>query len=332
MKLIKVKDGLIEVENFFLTSSFNDFARSTNITRDIKTGKLKLISNNKIERKFNYDEFVIELEKENFKSMNDYDYSMLYLGNNDYTFGIKDKKIDKQNKYWKILKKDNYIQAYSSSDGFNYENIGGMKFDEPITKQGFMKYSEEDFILNKYIVYDNPYVTIQNLPKNTVAELHDLEGNLLKTRVFNADLECRVFIDGNVQGYFIFKDQEGNEIYKSVYLQLQYGDVYVLSPYNFEIIYHGNVITNVNPALLQDLEELITIKNIGDKDYKNIKIGTETSSNDLIQLSFDGENYEDYLTIDSINKNESKDIFVKITKNADNHGFNVRDFKLIINE
>ncbi|EQB3101449.1 hypothetical protein ACYIU4_002812 [Clostridium botulinum] len=332
MKLIKVKDGLLEVENFFLASSFSDFAGESNVTRDIKTGKLKLISNNKIERRFDYNEFVIELEKENFKDMDDYDYSMIYLGNNEYTFGIKDEELENQNRYWKILKQDNYIQAYSSNDGVNYKNIGGMKFDEVITKQGFMKYSDEDFILNNYKVYKNPYVTIQNFPKNTICELYDLQGNLLKTRIFDERLECKVFIDGNIIGYFIFKDEENNEIYTTNHLSLKYGDVYVCSPYNFEIIYHGNVVTNTNPALLQDLEELITIKNIGDKAYTNIKIGTQTNSNDLIQLSYDSENYLDYLTIDSIKQGESKDVFVRIIKNAENHNFNVRDFQLVINE
>jgi len=333
MKLIKVKDGLIEVENFFLASSFSDFAGEGNITRDIKTGKLKLISNNKIERKFNYNEFVIELEKENFNSINDYDYSMIYLGNSNYSFGIKDNELSKQNRFWKILRQDDYIQAYASKDGKEYENIGGMKFDEPITKQGFMKHNTEAFILNNYMVYANPYIIIQNFPENTLCELYDLEGNLLKARKFDSNLECKVYLDSNnIGGYFTFKDIDNNLIYTTTHLSLQYGDVYVFSPYNFQIIYRGNVITNINPALLQDLEELITIKNIGDKDYTNITIGTETSSNDLIELSFDGENYSDTVTIDSIKQGESRDIFVRIIKNAENHNFNVRDFQLVINE
>ncbi|WP_106064321.1 hypothetical protein [Clostridium liquoris] len=332
MKLIKVKDGLLEVENFFLTSSFSDFAGESNAARDIKTGKLKLISNNKIERKFDYNEFVIELEKENFKDMNDYDYSMIYLGNNEYTFGIKDEGLENQSRYWKILKRDNYIQAYSSEDGINYKNIGGMKFDEAITKQGFMKYSDENFILNTYKVYKNPYITIQNFPENTICELYDLDNKLIKTRLFNSDMECKVFIDSSIIGYFAFKDAYGKVIYTSDALRIQYGDMWVFSPYNFEIIYHGNVVTNINPAMLQDLEELITIKNIGDKDYTNIKIETETPGNDLIQLSFDGINYIDFLTMDSIKQNESKDIYVKIIKNAENHNFAVRDFQLVISE
>ncbi len=89
MKLIQVKNGLLEAENFFLASSFADFAGESNITRDIKTGKLKLISNNKIERKFDYKEFVLEVEKENFSDMKDMDYSMLYLGNSDHILVLR---------------------------------------------------------------------------------------------------------------------------------------------------------------------------------------------------------------------------------------------------
>ena len=207
-----------------------------------------------------------------------------------------------------------------------------MEFIEPLTKQGFMKYSNKDFILNNYKVYVNPYVTIQNFPENTLCELYDLDNKLIKTKLFNSDMECKVFIDSNMSGYFIFKDRDGKVIYTSDVLQLQYGDMWVFSPYNFEIIYHGNVVTNVSPAMLQDLEELITIKNIGDKDHNNIKIGTETPSNDLIQLSFDGINYADSLTIDSIKQRESKGIYVKITKNVENHNFAVRDFHLVISE
>ncbi|MBC2580006.1 hypothetical protein [Clostridium sp. DJ247] len=332
MKLIKVKDGLLEAENFFLVSSFSDFAGSSNVTRDITTGKLKLISNNKIERSFNYNEFVIELEKENFSTMNESDYSMLYLSNNNYTFGIRDKKLNEQHKFWKILKQDNYIQAYLSSNGAEYENIGGMEFNEQITKQGFQKYSTEDFILNNYKVYANPYVTIQNFDEGTICELYDTDNNLLKIRIFGENLECKVFIDGNMEGYFIFKDELGKEIYTTDILSLQYGDIWIASPYNFEIIYNGNVVNNVIPPLLQDLEELITIKNIDIDSYQNINIGVQTSSNDLIQLSLDGENYFDSLIIDTIAQGEERNIYVKITKNADNHNFAVRDFQLVINQ
>lgn len=329
MRLIKVKDGLLEIENFFLTSSFDDFAGSSNVSRDISTGKVKLISNSKIERDFTFEEFAIELEKENFNSIGQDDYSILYLGNSGYAFGIKDGKQDEQHKFWKILKQDNYIQAYASDDGINYINIGGMNFIEGITKQGFEKHSSEDFILNNYKVYANPYVTLQNFPENTVCELYGENDNLLKTRMFDSNMECKIFLDSNIQGYFVFKDAEGNELYKSDLLDLKYGDVCVFSKYELEIIYNGLVVTNTSPGILKDLDESITIKNIDTLDYTGLDISIETSSNDLIQLSLDGIIYSDTIILDLV-RGQSKDIFVKITKNVNNHNFSVRDFQLVI--
>ncbi|WP_333862016.1 hypothetical protein [Clostridium sp.] len=331
MKLVKVKDGLLEVENFFLTSSFSDFAGSANMSRDISTGEMKLISNNKIERNFTFAEFVIELEKDNFSSMGQDDYCILYLGNDDYAFGIKDDKLDEQHKFWKILKQDNYIQAYVSDDGINYINIGGMNFTEGITKQGFEKHSSEDFILNNYRVYASPYITLQNFLENTICELYGENDNLLKTRMFDSNMECKIFLDSNTQGYFIFKDEEENELYRSDLLDLKYGDIYVFSQYELEIIYNGLVVTNTSPGMLKDLDESITIKNVDAVDYTGLNIGIETASNDLIQLSLDGESYSDTITLD-LAQGQSKDIFVKITKNVDNHNFSVRDFQLVINE
>lgn len=332
MKLLKVKDGLIEVENFFLTSFFNDFAGASNVTRDIKTGKLKLISNNSIERKFAYDEFVIQFQKENFKNMSVDDYCLMYLGNKDSKFGIRERNIHEQNPFWKIIKKDNYIQAYVGQDGINYENVGGMEFSEPLTRQGFEKFCDEDFILKNYMVYANPYVTLQNGQEGHTVEFYNKDNDLICTRKFNSEMECRVFLDGRIEGFFIFKDDMENIYYKSDILELGYGDIYILSPYSFEIKYHGSIITNTNPVLLNDLHELISIKNIDTEDYKDINIGTKTSSNDLIQLSFDGKNYFDNLTIGNIASQEEKNIFVKIVKNVENHNFNVRDFQLLIQE
>lgn len=331
MKLLKVKNGLLEAENFFLVSSFSDFVGSANVSRDISTGKLKISSNNKIERSFNYNEFVIELEKENFIKMGVDDYSMIYFGNANNTFGIKDDDLNTQTRYWRILKQDNYIQAYTSTDGVNYTNIGGMALVEGVTKQGFIKYGSEDFILDKYNIYDNPYVTIQNFPENTLCELYDSNNALLKSRAFDADMECKIFLDSNnLNGHLIFKDPQGSILFTTETITFGYGDVWVISPYNFEILYLGSVVNNIHPALLQDLSEMMIIKNVGDSAYTGITIGTETNSNDLIQLSTDGATFTSTLTLDFA-LNEEKQINVRILKNADNHNFNVRDFQLVIN-
>lgn len=329
MNLIKVKDGLLETENFFLVSSFADFAGSSNVSRDISTGKLKLVSNNKIERSFNYNEFVIEVDKQNFKAIGEDEYMSFYLSSASYAFGIKEANVSTQHEFLKLIKQDNYIQAYTSDDGVNYQNIGGMQLDESIVKQGFAKNSNEDFILNEYKVYSCPYITIQNFPEGTTCELYDSKNTLLRTRSFDDNLECKVFIDGNMQGYFIFKDSSQNVIYKSDTLSLNYGDTYVFSSYDLEIIYNGTAVNNQG-ALLDDLEETITIKNTSNTAYADLKLAIETSSNDLIQISLDGTNYADSATISNLEASGQTTIYLKITRNADNHNFAVRDFQLVI--
>lgn len=331
MKLIQVKNGLLEAENFFLTSNFNDFAGSANVTRDISTGKFKLISNNKIERNFNYNEFVLEIEKENFNLMGLKDNCIMYLGNDNYTFGMRERKIEEQHKFWKLSKQNNYIQSYVSDDGINYTNIDGMSFDEEISYQGFKKNSNEDFILNNYKLYANPYVTIQNFPEGTICELYDESDILLKTRTFNSDFECKVFLDSKINGYFVFKDSENNIIYQSELLNLNYGDAYILSPYELEIIYNGLIVNNTNPGVLKDLNESITIRNMDSIDYIGLNIGIQSDTDDLIQLSLDDITYTDTINFDLL-QNSNKDIFVKIIRSENNHNFYARDFQLIISE
>jgi hypothetical protein len=331
MKLIKVKDGLLEAENYFLISNFNDFSGIANVTRDISTGKLKLISNNKIERNFSFPEFVLEIEKENFNLMGLKDNCIIYLGNNNYTFGMRERKVDEQHKFWKLLKQDNYIQSYVSDDGVSYINIDGMSFDEELLYQGFKKNSNEDFILDNYKLYSSPYVTIQNFPEGTVCELYDESDILLKTRTFNSDCECKIFLDSNINGYFIFKDSEENVVFQSELLNLNYGNVYILSPYELEIIYNGLIVNNTNSGVLKDLNESITIKNMDSIDYVGLNIGIQSDTDDLIQLSLDDITYTDTINFDLL-QNTSKDIFVKITRSEENHNFYARDFQLIISE
>lgn len=331
MELLKVKNGLLEAENYFLTSPFSDFAGSANVTRDISTGKLQLLTDNtSIERKFAFTDFVIELEKENFDTLGVGDFSMIYLGNNNVTFGIKDKNPLSQTKHWKILRENDYIQAYSSPDGVNYSNLGGMSFSEPLTKQGFRKVNTQPFILDNYKVYGGPYLTVQNFTEDTICELYDSSDNLLKTRVFDATMECKIFLDyNNLSGYLVFKDPLESVLFTSSTFTFGYGDVWVFSPYNFEIIYLGNVVTNMSPALLQDLAEVINIKNVGHVAYAGINLGTQTSGNDLIEISLDGLTYSSTLTLDFA-IDEEKQIYVKVTKNASNTNFSVRDFQLVI--
>lgn len=330
MKLIKVSSGLLEADNFFLASPFPDFAGSAKISRDISTGTLKLTSNDKIERAFSYSNFVIEVKKENHPILSSTDYYRIYVGNDDDIYGIHD-DITEESQYWKLISIDNYIQAYCSKDGINWGNLGGSEIKGPLTKQGFIKNSDNTFTLDNYQIYSSPFVTLQNFNEGVTCELYDLDNKLIKTRTFDSNMECKIFLDSNkLKGYFVFKDSD-NIIFTSETMILEYGDVWINSPYNLEILYLGSLVTNEDPALLKNLEEMISIKNVDNQSYNNLTLGTTTSGDNLIQLSLDGNTYSDTLTIDLL-PNEEKFFYVKITKSAVSPYFRVRNFQLIVNE
>lgn len=327
MKLIKVKNGLLEAENFFLVSSFSDFAGSTNITRNINSGNLQLITNNQIERKFTYGAFVIELKKQNWDVVSGKDYCACYVGNDECIYGIRD-DISGINKYWKITCSDNYIQVFASNDKINWRNLGGTNINGTITKQGFIKDSNNPFVLEDYKVYENPFITIQNFPEGTIAILQDKDGNELKRRVFDSDMQVQIFLDSCMSGKLVFTDASDNIIYSSDIIDFIYGDLFVFNSYELEIIYKGIVV--LEETEIDSLLEKISIKNVGTKNYTNLTIGTQDNSNNTIKLSFDGINYYDKLTVLNIDPLEQIDIYVEIIRNPDNHGFQVGNFQLNI--
>ena len=81
-----------------------------------------------------------------------------------------------------------------------------------------------------------------------------------------------------MQGKLVFLDVNDNSniLYASEVLSLRYGDVYILSPYELEIIYKGIVINN-ETALLDGLSEKVTIENVdsGSQTYTNLYINTK---------------------------------------------------------
>lgn len=328
MKLIKVKDGLLEAENFFLVSPFSDFAGSNNVTRDISTGKLQLISDNKIEREIPYTSFVIEMKKENWGTLGGNDYCSCYIGNNDCIYGVRD-DTSGQNIYWKLTYVDGYVQAYASNDKINWTNLGGTNIPEGVINQGFIKNSSNNFVLDDYRVYDNPYITIQNFPEGTIAILQGENGNELKRRVFDSNMQVQIYLDSLMSGKLVFLDTNNNVLYSSDIIDFKYGDIYVFSSYELEIIYKGIVV--LEETMLDSLCESISIKNIDIKSYSNLIIGTQDNSGNTVTLSLDGINFYNTLPISNIDPSQQIDIYVQITRN-NNHGFQVGNFQLTVDQ
>lgn len=327
MKLLKIEDGKREIDNFYLFSDFTDFAGSTHVTKDVINKTVSIIDNTKIERAFPLQEFVIELKKQNMINYLPNDYCCCYVGTSKGIYGVKD-NIEGENPYWKIIMTEGYIQCYSSIDGQSWNNLSGTSISETITKQGFQKRNIKSFVLENYAVYKSPYITVQNFPEGTIVELQNESGDKLKERLFNKDMECKIFLDGLMKGRLVFKTPGGNEIYRTGIEDLQYGDVYILSPYELEIVYKGSIVSD-NPTMLDSLLEKVVIKNVSGGIYTGLNISTADNSDDLIQLSLDNITYTDTIKID-INPSEEKELYIKIYKSINNHNFAVRDFQLNI--
>ncbi|AKA70121.1 hypothetical protein [Clostridium scatologenes] len=331
MKLVKIEDGKREVDNFYLSSNFIDFVGDAVVQKDITNKTISLIYDNKIERKFDYQDFVILVKRQNWDTYVDGEYVKFYVGTDtNEEYGIRD-DIQGEATYLKILRNEGYIQAYKSNDEQNWTNVGGMNVTATINKQGFKKKGSKPFTLENYSVYKNAFITILNFPENTVVELCDVSGNKIKERLFDADLQCQIFLDGIIKGILVFKNPLGQEIYRTNPLDFQYGDVYILSIYNLEIVYKGIVVNeSPNPAILDSLFEKVTIKNVGVDTYQNLVVSTVDSTDDTIQLSLDGTTYTDTVTITELAPNAEVEVYIQIYRGLSNHNFAVRNFQLNI--
>lgn len=326
MSLIKVSSGLLEVENFYLISPFQDFLGLGTTHRD--NTNFYIDDNVKIERNLNYSEFVIEIKKQNFTNLTKKDSFIFYVAKDVDMYGIEDEIKAGQSQYHKIIYNDKYLQCYISNDRKNWTNVGGLQLDS-INKQGFKKDSEQSFILNEYKVYTNPYVTIQNLDQNSKVEFYDINNNLIKTRLFDENKICQIYLDYCMTGYFKIYDINNNLINTSQNLNLEYGDIYYYSLYEIELeLIYNSVVLNENPTYLQEKYDVVNLKNISvDKTYENLLISTQTSYDDTIELSLDNITFTNTVAITTIASNQQIPIYIKIIKGATNLNFLVRNFE-----
>lgn len=340
MKLIKASDGLLEIENFYLTSPFPDFLGEEGIIhRDDEN--FYIDGNSKIERNFTYSNFVIELYKLNWENINITDEFIFYIGSDSNLYGIKDDISNGQSQYLKIICNDGYIQTYMSNDKKIWNNLGGieLKADELIIKQGFQKNSKQSLLIKDYKVYSSPYITVQNLPENYKAELYDENNNLLKTRIFDENMKCEIFLDYCLNGYIKLYNDKDVLIYETDLLYLQYGDTYTYSDYDLELYYMNENITpdpstmlNIDDGGSVEVEEVI-LKNVSLIDnYANLEISSKTKEDEVIKLSLDNETFNDTVVIEELDMNQEVSIYIQITKGSSNHNFICRNFQLLVSK
>lgn len=322
MQLVKVEDGLLELENFLTTSPIEDFLGNGEYHR---TPEKFILRSGEVERKIKHKELLIVVEKEPTELGPD-DRFEFYLSDGKNKSGIEEIYNTEYAKYWKLIYYDGYIQGYKSNDSFNWSNIGGIRADNPLC-QGF-KAEGKELIINDYRVYRSPYITIQNFYPGTLVKLFDAEGNFIKERKFEDNHECNIFLDYPIAGYVELYDQLGELFYKSNPIFFNYGDVFMFTEYNLQLFYKGQLLTHKTTTLYSLLETLV-LKNNSEETYKDIEITINNPNSDDIKISLDNEDFAESIVINEINAGEEIELYVRIIKDKTKL-FRMNDFTLEI--
>ncbi len=325
MPFRKIKSGILEVENFYTNSNVYDFLGNSEY---IISENQFTLHRGVVERNFIHNEFVIQL-KENFNPVLPKDAVLFYVSNGE-KYGILEKYNKSEQEdfcYWKIIYYDGFLQTYKSKDGYSWKNIGGLKTDN-ITLQGFELLGNTPFTFSDYKVFKNPYLTIYNYPNNYKAKIFDETENLIKENCF-LDNKCKLFLDYCFIGTIKIFDESDNLIFQSEKIQLNYGDEYALTPYDIEVSYQ-NEILDYTSTLIEKMEDKITVKNISSEIYNNLKlsISKDSSNDDKVLISLDNIDFDESLTIDTLEPNQPKDIYIKIIRTSKYNNDRYRNFNL----
>lgn len=334
MQLLKVRNGLLEIDNFYMTSSFADFLGVGTTHRDANS--FYIDGNEKIEREFPYKTFVIELNKENWTDMSDDDSLIFYVSDAIDEYGIIDSKSDDPSSYQKILFLDNHVQCYISNTGKEWINVGGADLlGTVISKQGFRKSGSKSQKIMNYAVYIDPYLTIQNFPENYKIELHSEGNTKIKERLFTSEQVAQIYLDYCMKGYIKVYDTNNTLVYTSRMLDFNYGDVYTANEFEIEISYESRTLPDEETTELTSYgyPQKVILKNISsNKTYTNLKISTEIDSTDIIELSFDAFTYDKTIVLSELSPNQEQEIYISIKRGSDTRTFEVRDFLFKIEE
>jgi len=327
MPLIKVKKGLLEQENFYLTSPATDFLGTGEWIRTDTTFNLK---NGTVKRRLPQSNFVIDVSKKILFPETEPEKSLceFFIESNNEKWGLKE-TISDETAYWRIICYDGFIQIYFLIYEETWINNGGSEISlGENVYQGFTV-NDCELSIDGYKLYDNPYLELQNFEPGTAVQLLDIESNLIKERLFNEDYTAKIFLDSCTKGYlkFIYNNEE---IFTSSIIDFDLGDVFLFSNENIELIYKGKVLTFETTKVSKDEIEQFIIRNAGKDEIFDINIEVLSSNGDLVHISFDNAEYSNILNIENMLASEERIFYLKIIKQVAADNFSVKKFDIKI--
>lgn len=328
MPFIKQRHGLLEEQDFYLTSDFADFLVSGEVSRKDGTFTLK---SGTIKRHFTYESFVIDVQKE-YKQLTGEEQQAFFLETDRRIIGLYDCQGDGYAAYWRILCHDRFVQAYKSADGQEWVNVGGtlLENDEPILYQGFRVQGGTALKFTRYTVYQGPYLTLQNFPEGFKAELCNTEGSPLRAALFDGQMTANIFLGYGQNGILIISDAADNVVYEAPAADYTLGEIYTYTAYLLEILYDGEVI-NYGPTQLDEkpVQRMILRNASANETYTDVTLAVSCVNGDQVQMSLDGTNYGEQVTVDTLAAGEEKPFYVKIGRKGHSE-FEVRYFEITI--
>ena len=329
MPFIKQRHGLLEEQDFYLTSDFADFLVSGEAAR--KDGVFELKSG-AIKRHFDaYSNFVIDVQKE-YKQLAGEEKQYFFVETDRRSIGLYDSEGDGYAAYWRILCNERFVQAYKSADGQEWVNVGGslLENDEQIFYQGFRVEGGTALKFSHYAVYQDPYLTLQNFPEGFKAELCDTEGSPLRAALFDAQMAAYIFLGYNQSGVLKISDAGGNVVYEAAIAGYVQGEIYTYTAYLLEILYAGEVI-DYGPTQLDEkpVQRMILRNANTDETYTAITLAISCNNGDKVQISLDGTNYAEQITVETLSAGEERPFYVQIGRKQHSE-FEVRNFKITI--
>lgn len=324
MPLVKISDGLIEEENFLLTSPIEDFLGNAQYSRTLEKFTLQ---SGTVERPFNFPEFLIEIKKED-SALGAYEHQAFFCRTEaDEKVGMKEIAGDPDEPYWKMIYTADHIQVYKSADQKAWANIGGQAITS-IKYQGFEVKGSTPMVISEYKVYKGPYLTIYNFMPNTKVQLLNADDTVIKERVFDSEGKVQIFLDYCMDGRLVFIDPFGEEILRTGLLHLTYGDEYLHTDVSIQMRYKGSPIGYKTTHLLT-IQEVVEIENLSDTDYSGLRLTVEKpqDNTDTVEISWDDVTYSTMVEFD-ISAHEIKTLHIRITKDGTRPNLKLRQFDL----
>lgn len=328
MPFVKQRNGLLEDQDFYLTSSFADFLISGEASR--KDGVFEL-RKGEIKRHFTYTTFVIEVEKV-YLPLAEKNQQIFFIETNQRRLGLYDASGVGYCAYWRLICHEGFVEAYKSGDGLAWEIVGGEHLapDERILYQGFEVVGDQALSFSRYRVFHDPFLTLQNFPEGFKAECYDTEGSLFKAAFFDHDMTARLFWEAQpTSGSIQVKDALDNLIYEAPRLEYIMGERYIYTAYLLEMRYEGEII-GYGPTQLDEksIQRMVLCNLSLDETYRDILLAVEATG-DQVELSLDGSHYTPEITIATLAPKEECAFYVRITKESHDE-FEVREFDIIL--